>query len=142
MPGESQDEMLMRVLRDSRYGRCVYDCPENDVVDNHKVTLEMESGISAEIIMKSLTDNTNRETVIECENAVIHGDETVIEVRFKDDSVTETYDFGWTRSLGFHAEADFHIVKDFMEAIKEGRTRTRTSSETALLSHLICLSAE
>ena len=48
----------------------------------------------------------------------------------------------WTRSLGFHAEADFHIVKDFMEAIKEGRTRTRTSSETALMSHLICLSAE
>ncbi len=142
LPGESQDDMLKRVLRDSRYGRCVFDCPENDVVDNHKVTLEMESGITAEIIMKSLTDNTNRETVIECENAVIHGDETVIEVRFKDNSGTETYDFGWTRSLGFHAEADFHIVKDFMEAIKEGRTRTRTSSETALLSHLICLSAE
>lgn len=142
LPGESQDDMLMRVLRDSRYGRCVYDCPENDAVDSHKVTIGMASGVKAEIMMNCLTDNTNRETVIECENAVIQGDETVIEVRFKDGSETETYDFGWTQSLGFHAEADFHIVKDFIDTIKEGRTRTRTSSETALLSHLICLSAE
>lgn len=142
LPGESQEDMIRRILSDSRYGRCAYHCPGNDVVDEHVVRLDMASGVSATITMRSLTENTNRETLIECGNAVIRGDETVIEVSFKDGSEPETYDFSWANALGFHAEADFHIVRDFMESIKEGRTYTRTSAESALHSHIICLSAE
>lgn len=142
LPGENQEEAIIRILKESRYGRCVYDCPKNDVIDSHTVSLEMESGVSATIMMKCLTENTNRETIIDCENAVIRGDETVIEVKFKDGSEPEMYDFGWTKALGFHAEADFNIVKDFIETIKDGRTQTRTGCESAILSHLICLSAE
>ena len=71
MPGESQDEMIARILKESRYGRCVYRCPEHDVIDRQSVALEMESGIKAEVIMECQTEETNRVTVVECENAVI-----------------------------------------------------------------------
>lgn len=141
MPGETQDDMICRVLRESRYGRCVYACPENDLPDRHKVTLEMKSGICAEVIMDCLTDATNRVTFIDCEHAVIYGDQDTIEVRYKDGSPTEKYDFRWAASLDYHAGADFSIVEDFLHAISSGSLQTRTLCEESLQSHLVCLQA-
>lgn len=142
LSGESQEDMIGRILRESRYGRCVYHCPENDVVDRQTVILEMESGVRAEIIMECPTDQTNRVTEIDCENAVIYGDERMIEVRYKDGRESETYDFGWTESLGYHARADFRVVEDFIEAIRSGHLRTKTSCVESLDSHLICFLAQ
>ena len=142
LSGESQEDMIGRILRESRYGRCVYHCPENDVVDRQTAILEMESGIKAEIIMECPTDQTNRVTEIDCENAVIYGDERMIEVRYKDGRESETYDFGWTESLGYHARADFRVVEDFIEAIRSGHLRTKTSCVESLDSHLICFLAQ
>lgn len=142
LPGESQEDTIVRMLENSRYGRCVYHCPENDVVDSQSVLLEMESGVKAEIIMDCPTDETNRVTVIDCENAVISGDESFVEVKYKDSGRTEKYDFRWTESLGYHAKADFHVVREFIEAIHEGHLQTRTSCADALQSHLICFRAD
>lgn len=142
LPGESPDDMIGRMLRESRYGRCVYDCPENDVVDCQTVFLEMESGIKAEIMMECPTDETNRVTVIDCENAVIYGDETRIEIRYKDGRRTEEHDFRWTKSLGFHARADFRIMEEFISSINSGQLQTKTSCAESLDSHLICFRAE
>ena len=139
--GESQEETILRILNESRYGRCVYHCPENDVVDRQKLILEMESGIRVEILMDCLTDATNRVTLIDCENAVIYGDERKIEIRYKVGSRTDRFDFGWTESLGYHARADFHIIEDFIDAIRTGRLQTKTSCEESLASHLICFQA-
>lgn len=143
LPGESQDETIVRMLNESRYGRCVYNCLENDVIDREAVMLEMHSGIRAEIIMECDTDKKDRYTVIECENATITGDETFIDVVYKDESRTsERYDFQWTRGLELHAGADMQIIGEFVEAIQEGHLRTKTLAEDALESHLICLMAK
>ena len=161
-PGETQDEMLMRILKESRYGRCAYDCPENDVIDRQSMTLELTSGITAEIIMECVTDEKDRLTVIECENAVISGDESCINVAFRtpsqaspaaplcvqapdspaDPAVQETYDFSWTRNKPFHAGADLLIIQEFLDAILSGSLQTRTPAQTSLSSHLLCLHAE
>lgn len=142
LPGESQENMIERILTKTRYGRCVYHCSDNDVFDRQQITLEMESGISAGIIMDCLTDETNRVTVVECEKAFIYGDESFIEVRYEDDGRIERFDFRWTESLGYHAKADFHIVKEFIESIREGHLQTKTSVSDALMSHLICFRAD
>lgn len=142
LPGEDCDQMIMRMLKDSRYGRCVFRCPENEVVDRQCVTLEMSSGTKAEIIMECITEKTNRETVLDCENAVIYGDEDFIEVTFKDGRPSQKYDFRWTKDLGFHAEADFLIVDDFLKSISTGVLQSRTSAEKAVSSHLVCFLAE
>ena len=143
LPGESQDDTILRMLKESRYGRCVYDCPENDVIDRQSVVLEMSSGIDVEVIMECITDQKDRYTVIDCENAVITGDESFIDVIYKNPSIpSERYDFEWTRRMSLHAGADIQIVKEFIESIKEGHLQTRTSSAESLSSHLICFLAE
>ena len=142
-PGETRDEMIVRMLNESRYGRCVYDCPENDVIDRQSVVMDMASGIKAEVIMECVTDEKDRYTVIECEDAVITGDETFIEVTYKDPSVhSERYDFKWTRGMELHAGADHQIVKEFIDSIASGELETRTPSTVSLASHLICFQAE
>jgi predicted dehydrogenase len=142
MPGESQDEMIARVLKESRYGRCVYSCPEHDVIDRQSVVIDFASGIKAEVIMECNTDETARLTEIECENAVISGDESTIEVRFKNGSASESYDFHWTKSLELHAGADLLIVSEFLEAIRNGCLKTRTPGSESFVSHKICFLAE
>lgn len=141
--GESQDEMIVRMLDESRYGRCVYCCHENDVIDRQSVVMEMASGIKAEVIMECVTDEKDRYTVIECENAVITGDESFIEVIYKDPSVPqEKYDFQWTRGMELHAGADHQVIKEFIESIASGNLQTRTPSGESLASHLVCFRAE
>ena len=142
-PGETLDEMIVRMLDESRYGRCVYHCPENDVIDRQSVEMEMIDGIKAEVIMECVTDAKDRYTVIECENAVITGDESFIDVTYKDPSAPqEKYDFQWTRNLELHAGADHKIVEEFIDAIASGDLQTRTLSAESLSSHLICFRAE
>ena len=141
--GESQNDTILRMLKESRFGRCVYACPENDVIDRQSVVLEMSSGIKAEIIMECVTDEKDRYTIIDCENAVITGDESFIDVTYKNPSVpSERYDFEWTRGMSLHAGADIQIVKEFIQSIKEGHLQTRTSSAESLSSHLVCFQAE
>ena len=142
LSGESQEEMISRVLTKSRYGRCVYRCPENDVIDRQSVVLGMESGIKAEVIMECNTDETARLTVIDCEDAVISGDENTIEVKYKDGSQSEVYDFQWTKSLELHAGADLLIIQEFIEAIRDGHLQTRTPGSESFVSHKICFLAE
>ena len=142
MAGETQDEMISRVLTESRYGRCVYSCPENDVIDNQTVTIELSSSVKAEVIMECSTDETARLTEIECENALISGDENTIQVKYKDGSQSEVYDFQWTKSLELHAGADLLIIQEFIEAIRDGHLQTRTPGSESFVSHKICFLAE
>lgn len=142
LPGETEKDMILRILNESRYGRCVYHCPENEVIDQQRVSLETTSGIKATITMDCVSEESNRITVIECENATISGDERVIEVKYRNGQTSETYDFNWSKGLKFHAGADMLIVKEFIEAIYEGHLQTRTLSSTSLISHRICFLAE
>ena len=140
--GESEEDMIWRILNESRYGRCVYHCPENEVTDHQRVNLETTSGIKAEITMDCVSEESNRTTVIECENAIISGNESVIEVKYLNGQPSEQYDFKWTQALNLHAGADLIIIKEFIEAIRDGHLQTRTSCNTSLVSHNICFRAE
>ena len=140
--GETKDDAIMRALKESRYGRCVYACPTNDVIDRQVVEIEMESGIKAEIVMECPTDQDNRITRIDFENAVIEGDEAGIKVVYKDGREPETYDYSWTKDLDYHAGADLNIVEDFIEHILDGDKDVRTSAQEAVVSHVVCFMAE
>lgn len=120
----------------------MYRCPEHDGVEFQSVELNMSSGIRAEITMECDTEDTARLTTIDCENAMIFGDECTITVEFKDKTTAETYDFNWAKSMKLHAGADLLIIQEFINAIQEGHLQTRTSGTTPFLSHKICLMAE
>lgn len=140
--GESHDDAVMRALKESRYGRCVYDCPTNDALDHQVVEVEMTSGIKAEIVMECPTEEDNRVTRIEFENAVLEGDERIITVTYKDGRESEKYDFSWSKGMDFHANADLYIVEDFIEHVSMKDAKVRTSAEEAVVSHLVCFMAE
>lgn len=142
LPDETQEDTIHRMLEESRYGRCVYRCPEHDGVEFQTVELNMSSGIRAEIIMECNTEDTARLTTIDCENAVIFGDEGTIKVEYKDNRPAETYDFSWAKSMKLHAGADLLIIQEFLDAIRGGHLQTRTSGATPFLSHHICFLAE
>ena len=92
--------------------------------------------------MECNTDETARLTVIDCENAVISGDENTIEVKYNDGSPSEVYDFQWTRFMELHAGADLLIVQEFIDAIRDGHLKTRTLGTESFVSHKICFLAE
>jgi hypothetical protein len=140
--GETKEDAIMRALKESRYGRCVYACPTNDVIDRQVVEIEMESGVKAEIIMECPTERDNRVTSIDFENAVIEGDESTIKVVYKDGREPETYDYSWTKGMEYHAGADFNIVEDLVGQILDGDRNIRTSAQDAVVSHVVCFMAE
>lgn len=142
LPGETQEETIRRMLEGSRYGRCIYRCPEHDGVEFQTVELNLSSGIRAEINMECNTVDTARLTTIDCENAVIFGEESTIKIEFKDQTPDETYDFSWAKSMSLHAGADLLIIQEFINAIREEHLQTRTSGTTPFLSHKICFMAE
>lgn len=147
LDNETEDETITRMLKESRYGRCVYKCPENDVVEHQTIRFATSSGIISEITMECNTVESARITTIECENAVIYGDENTIEVKYKEcvtqeKAATETYDYTWAKSMKLHAGADMVIVQEFIDAILNGSLQTRTSCATSLTSHRICFMAE
>ena len=139
---ETEDETIIRTLKESRYGRCVFGCPENDVTEYQKVSFISSSGASAEIVMDCIGDKAARSTTVECENAMISGDESTIKVHYKDGSPSETYDFEWAKSMELHAGADLLIVKEFIDSVRNGILTTRSTSSNSLASHRICLLAE
>ena len=141
-PGETQDDTIKRILETSRYGRCVYRCPDNGVVEFQKVTFETSDCVKADITMECNTDESERITVIECQNAVISGNERTIEVSYKDGTPSESYDFTWTKSMKLHAGADMLIIREFIDAIRYGNLATRSTCASALKSHEICFNAE
>lgn len=140
--GETQDDAVRRELRTGRYGRCVYACDDNVAVESQSVYMETASGIKARVMMESLTEDDNRLTHIECENAVIQGDESEITVIYRDGREPERYDFSWCRGSRLHANADMDIVEDFIDAVETGRRDSRTDIGDALTSHLVCFAAE
>lgn len=140
--GETKNDAIIRALKDSRYGRCVYDCPTNDAIDRQVIEIEMESGIQAEIIMECPTDEDNRITSIDFDNAVIEGDEESIKVTYKDGRGSEIYDYSWTRNLDYHADADLYIVEDFIRHMIENDVNVHTSAQNAVVSHVVCFMAE
>lgn len=92
--------------------------------------------------MECPTEDDHRSTRVECENAVIYGDERVITVEYRDGREKEVYDYSWTKGMDLHANADLHIVEDFVDAVLSGRDDVRTSSDQAVVSHVVCFLAE
>ena len=118
LAGETQEETINRMLKESRYGRCVYRCLEHNCPELQSIELHMSSGIKAKVTMECNTDDTARVTTIDCDNAVIFGDECTITIKFKDNTPAEEYDFSWAKSMKLHAGADLLKIQDFLDAIR------------------------
>ena len=137
LPGESVDEMLHRILRESDFGRCVF-FSDNDVNDTQTISMVYPDGLRAVIRMDCIRHEGERKAHFVFENGEIEAGGASITLRRKD-SAPETYDFSGIIGTPLHAGADRMMVQEFLDSVTSGKT-TRTDLATALKSHLICIS--
>ena len=135
LPGESVDEMLLRILRESDFGRCVF-FSDNDVNDTQTITMTYPDGLKASIRMQCVRRNGSRKARFVFEEGEIDAGATAITVLRKD-AAPEVYDFSGIVGSPLHAGADREMVREFVESVRTGKP-TRSGISGALKSHIIC----
>ncbi|MBB6632915.1 Gfo/Idh/MocA family protein [Cohnella thailandensis] len=124
------------------YGRCVYRT-DNNVVDHQVVNMEFAGGATAMFSMCGFTRDINRIVQIMGTKGEIRGDLLKEEI--------DLFEFaGGTRSViatpsgaSGHQGGDEGIMRRFLSDLREGNhSRTLTSAQTSLESHLMAFAAE
>lgn len=139
------EEKLRAAYKENQYGRCVFAC-DNDVVDNQKVMMKFENGVSICLTMTAFTHGGAR-------IGTFHG--TLGEIEFNADDEIKIKVFGkpveaikvsdivkekMLNSFG-HGGGDYMLLTSLYEAVTEGAT-TATALEGSVESHLMALAAE
>ena len=136
LPGESVDEMLHRILRETDFGRCVF-YSDNDVNDTQSITMLYPDGLKVCIRMECIQRGGERKAHFVFENGEIDAGAAAITLRRKD-VAPEIFDFSDIVGAPLHAGADKKMVLEFIDSVISGKT-TRSDLATALKSHLICM---
>ena len=134
-------EGLLKILRTSPYGRCVYRC-DNDVVDNQSVIMEMENSVTVSFHMCGLNRNNHRTIHIMGTKGDITGnleEETLVLHRFGGGE--ETFRMDVQETISGHGGGDYRMLHDLFEARSRGRAAL-TSLRQSVESHYMALAAE
>ena len=128
-------------LKNGQYGRCVYQC-DNNVVDNQAVSMVFSNGITALFEMCAYTLKTSRWIKIMGTEAELMGDmaENSIAIKYLATGKTETIDL--TAPQDVHGGGDDAIMQDFISLIKNGKSKSLSSAESSVMSHLMAFAAE
>ncbi|MGW0667236.1 Gfo/Idh/MocA family protein [Streptomyces sp. NPDC002746] len=135
---------VLEALRTSQYGRCVYNC-DNDQVDHQVVNLEYEGGATASFTMTAFTEFAHRKTRIFGTHGQLDGDGvdvTVTDFR-TGESETLTLGVGGPDAGSGHGGGDEAIVDAFLDAVStQDPGRILSDPQTSLESHLVAWAAE
>lgn len=123
------------------YGRCVYRC-DNDVVDHQVVTMELESGTSAVLVMHGHSNEEHRSMRYD-------GTRATLRARFGHHSEITIHDHATgaveqvpvAQKVAGHGGGDHGLMADFLAAIR-GEIPPLTSARASLESHLLAFAAE
>jgi len=140
--GLTREQTLLR-LRESPYGRCVYQT-DNDVVDHQVVAMEFEGGVTATFTMTAFTPWGRR-------YLRVHGTRGYIEAKI-DQGTIDLWEF-WKDNrhsllevppeAGSHGGADGHVIANLIQAVlRNDPTHVRTGTAESLRTHTIVFAAE
>lgn len=142
---DQSKESLVKELRTSPYGRCVYRC-DNDVCDSQVVLIEFKNGITVNFNLSAFTNKMFRQIKIMCEHGEILGEDysNKIEVTKFTSNDKEKY----SKSViypkvgnGFHGGGDTGLVIDFLNQISntyncdQSVSSIKKSVESHIMSH-------
>ena len=139
------EESILEALRTGPYGRCVYYC-DNNVVDHQVVNIEMTDGALINFTMGAFTATISRYCKIMGTMGELIGcmdSNTITVTAFGQEP--EVIDVGELAvDLSGHAGGDVVMVKDFLDAIKEGGVMKDNMStlEVSMDSHYLAFAAE
>lgn len=142
---EPTEEGIMKALRTGPYGRCVYLC-DNDVVDHQVVNLQLDDDVTVNFTMCAFTAHGGRTLRIMGTHGELIGDmkRNVIRVLPFGGKETEIDVNQLSDDFSGHGGGDARMIDEFVSLISgEGQpTRTLTSIERSVESHLIALAAD
>ncbi len=129
LPEGFGEEELRRLLRETRYGRCVYRVGDNDVWDHQTLLVAFRNGVSARLSVNGVTAEEGRRLHVMGSRGELWGDEHTIRYRAYRTSASaargtravEEWHFAALADAPGHAGADYALVEDFLEAIGRGR---------------------
>jgi hypothetical protein len=135
------DEAILKALKTSPYGRCVYRT-DNDVVDHQVTAIEFENEVTVAFTMTGFTHENTRTIKLMGTEGEIRGhlDKNVLEVwQFGADMpeiiTPELIDAG-------HGGGDYGIMKAFIDLLEKGTNTNVTSDKASIQSHLLAFAAE
>ncbi len=129
----------LAAIQTGPYGRCVYRA-DNDVVDHQSVLMELENGVSANLIMHGHSDREHRSMRYD-------GTRATLRARTLDGGEIEVNYHGGKRERIMVDAADGHgggdegIMADFVRVLR-GELAPLTTARVSLESHLLAFAAE
>ena len=137
---------IMEKLRTNWYGRCVYQC-DNDQPDHYVANMEFEGGITSSFTMDAFTPHGGRRTRIMGTKGYIEGNAKTFTVWDFKTRTSKTWrkdvaDFDEYKESG-HGGGDFGLVRDFVEAVAAQDPGMLSSSiRDSIESHIMGFAAE
>jgi len=143
---EQTEDSLLKSLKTSPYGQCVYRC-DNNVCDHMSCIMEFESGVTATFSLTAQTSACYRHIHIMCEDGEIIGDGEKNQILVRKhvaspaDTFVERIINIRTNGSG-HGGGDDGIMEDFSASIGNSAADSRSSISKSVESHLMACAIE
>lgn len=142
----NDNEEILEKLRTTGYGRCVYQC-DNDQPDHYVTTMLFEGKETASFTMDAFTPWGGRRTRIMGTKGYVEGDMSKFVAWDFKTGKTKV----WSREVeelpeykgSGHGGGDFAMVRDFIEAVAaQDQSKLSSTLEASVESHVIGFAAE
>jgi predicted dehydrogenase len=144
MTADTSPAGVDQALRTSRYGRCVYQVPDNDQVSSQSVSVVFDNGVNASFTLNTTSYREGRETRIDGTQgslrAGFYNGERFIEVYAHKSGETRRERLSGRRAAA-HGGGDYRLFGDFLAAVR-GEVSPRTTARESLSSHLMAFAAD
>ncbi len=143
---DTTPEGVLRALREGPYGRCVYRC-DNDVVDHQAVTIEMEGGVVATLVVSGLTALNTRTVKLVGSHGELRGHMEQNSIELHDFVTGQVETVTLPHRAGAHSGGDEGLIDDFLRRLDLARAgqpvpAAATSLAESIESHLLAFAAE
>lgn len=143
---EEAGEVILENLRTGMYGRCVYQC-DNDQPDHYMMMMEFDKDITISFSIEAFTSYSGRRTRIMGTHGDIVGDMEEFTVTDFLTGEKKVYNANAIDALNYegvgHGGGDTGMIRDWIEAVRTQNPKVMsTPLEESLESHLIAFAAE
>lgn len=135
-------EKLRDALKKGPYGKCVYKC-DNNVVDHQVVNMEFENGATAHLTMTAFGESS-RVVFVHCEKGEVFGciDSNIINCNIFGGEKKQINVADYADTTIGHAGGDVLMIADVIDAMNGKTSKSLTSIEQSMQSHIIGFNAE